>query len=189
MPDPNPETHVCASLRKCTWTLHKSHFVWQFAGNWPDTDENTSIKHRALTLTLKTCSVVRISSRIFLRGWGLAVSPEGLVSFCYASRGPTMCSGGKCYCKPGLCAEACPELSRIAAAWDPNRIQQQRLISAMYIDYQGEGVENWSLARMATACLLGWWILIWGAVPIRSTRSGDWWRQRGFHQRVSPPFR
>ena len=39
---------------KCTWTVHKSHFVLKCTGNWPDTDENTSIKHRALTATVRT---------------------------------------------------------------------------------------------------------------------------------------
>ena len=54
MPDPNPATHVARepAQSKRTWTFHKSHFVWKF--NSPDTDGNTSIKHRALTLTVRT---------------------------------------------------------------------------------------------------------------------------------------
>ena len=39
---------------KCTWTCHKSHFAWKFTGNWPDTDDTTSIEHRALTVTIRT---------------------------------------------------------------------------------------------------------------------------------------
>ena len=39
---------------KCTWTCHKSHYVWKFTGNWPDTDDTTSIEHRALTVTIRT---------------------------------------------------------------------------------------------------------------------------------------
>ena len=42
---------------KCTWTFHKSHFVWKFRGKMPDAYENTSIKHRALTLPVRTLSV------------------------------------------------------------------------------------------------------------------------------------
>ena len=39
---------------KCTWTCHKSHFMWQFTRTWPDTDHTTSIKHRTLTVTVRT---------------------------------------------------------------------------------------------------------------------------------------
>ena len=42
---------------KCTWTCQKSHFMQKFSGNWPDTDDTTSIEHRALTLTTRTPSV------------------------------------------------------------------------------------------------------------------------------------
>ena len=37
-------------LSKRTWTCHKSHFIWKFTGNMPDSYENTSIKHGALPL-------------------------------------------------------------------------------------------------------------------------------------------
>ena len=39
---------------KCSWTFENSHFVWKFTGKMPDAYENTSIKHRALTLTIRT---------------------------------------------------------------------------------------------------------------------------------------
>ena len=42
---------------KRTWTFHKSHFVWKFAGKMPHASPTTSIKHRALTLTVRTPSV------------------------------------------------------------------------------------------------------------------------------------
>ena len=56
MLDPNPATHVFGepAQSKRTGTFHKSLFVWKFTGNWPDTDENTSIKHQAVALTVRT---------------------------------------------------------------------------------------------------------------------------------------
>ena len=39
---------------KRTWTFQKSHFLWKFIGNMPDAPENTSIKHRTLTVTVRT---------------------------------------------------------------------------------------------------------------------------------------
>ena len=39
---------------KCTWTFHKSQFMWKFTGKMLDAPETTSIKHRALTLTVRT---------------------------------------------------------------------------------------------------------------------------------------
>ena len=52
------DTRSCESAQsKCTGTFHKSHFVLKFKGNWPDTPDTTSIKHRALTLSVRTPSV------------------------------------------------------------------------------------------------------------------------------------
>ena len=42
---------------KCTWTFHKSHFVWNFTGKMRHAPATTSIKHRALTLTVRTPSL------------------------------------------------------------------------------------------------------------------------------------
>ena len=39
------------------WAFHKSHFLWKFTGKMPDAYENTSIKHRASRLTVRTPSV------------------------------------------------------------------------------------------------------------------------------------
>ena len=59
MPDPNPGDIVLfePAQSKCAWTFHKSHFVWKFRGKMPDAYENTSIKHRALTVTVRSPSV------------------------------------------------------------------------------------------------------------------------------------
>ena len=56
IPDPNPATHtLCEPAQsKRTWTCHKSRFVWKFTGEMPDEYENTLIKHRALTVTVRT---------------------------------------------------------------------------------------------------------------------------------------
>ena len=56
MPDPNPAARISCepAQSKRTWTFDTSHFVSKFAGKMPDTYENTSIKHRALTLTVRT---------------------------------------------------------------------------------------------------------------------------------------
>jgi len=56
MPDPNPATHVLCepAQSKCTWTFQKSHFVLKFTGKMPDAPETTWIKHRALTVTVRT---------------------------------------------------------------------------------------------------------------------------------------
>ena len=39
---------------KCTWTFHKSNFVWKSTRKMPDPNATTSIEHRALTLTVRT---------------------------------------------------------------------------------------------------------------------------------------
>ena len=39
---------------KWTSTFHKCHFVWNFTGKTPNAPETTSIKHRALTPTVRT---------------------------------------------------------------------------------------------------------------------------------------
>ena len=39
---------------KCTWTCRESHFAWIFRGKMPDASETTSIKHRALTVSVRT---------------------------------------------------------------------------------------------------------------------------------------
>ena len=54
--DPKTGKHtLCEPAQsKCTWTFHKSHFVWKFTGTMPDAPETTSIKHRAFTLTVRT---------------------------------------------------------------------------------------------------------------------------------------
>ena len=39
---------------KCAWTFHKSHLVQKFTGKMPDAPATTSIKHRALTVTVRT---------------------------------------------------------------------------------------------------------------------------------------
>jgi hypothetical protein len=56
MPDLNPATHVLCepAQSKCTWTFQKSHFVLKFTGKMPDAPETTWIKHRALTVTVRT---------------------------------------------------------------------------------------------------------------------------------------
>ena len=54
---PIPRHTFCASLRSRNahgWTFHKSHFVWKSSGKMPNAYENTSIKHRALTPTVRT---------------------------------------------------------------------------------------------------------------------------------------
>ena len=38
----------------CTWTCHKSHFVWKFTGKMPDATATTSNEPRALTITVRT---------------------------------------------------------------------------------------------------------------------------------------
>ena len=42
------------SVRACAVEMH---FVWKFTGKMPDAPENTSIKHRALTVSVRTPSV------------------------------------------------------------------------------------------------------------------------------------
>ena len=49
----NPKTGKHTESKR-TWTFHKSHFVWKCTGKMPDAYENTSIKHRASTLTVRT---------------------------------------------------------------------------------------------------------------------------------------
>ena len=55
MPDGNPATHVLCepAQSKRTSTFHKSDLVWKFTGKMPDAPETTSIKHLALTLTVR----------------------------------------------------------------------------------------------------------------------------------------
>ena len=52
---PIPATILCQPAQsKCTWTLHKGHFVSKFT--WkksPDASATTSIEHRALTVTVR----------------------------------------------------------------------------------------------------------------------------------------
>ena len=38
---------------KCTWTFHKSHFVWKFEGQMPDAPDTTSFEHQALTIAVR----------------------------------------------------------------------------------------------------------------------------------------
>ena len=42
---------------KCTWTLHKSHFVREFTSEMPQASGFTLIKHRPLLLPQETISV------------------------------------------------------------------------------------------------------------------------------------
>ena len=59
MPDPNSAASILCepAQSKCTWTFHKSHFVWTFTGKMPDAPATTSIKHRAVAVTVRTPSV------------------------------------------------------------------------------------------------------------------------------------
>ena len=56
MPDADSAASILCepAQSKCTWTCHKSHFVWKCTGKMSDAPETTSIKHRALTLTVTT---------------------------------------------------------------------------------------------------------------------------------------
>ena len=57
---PIPRHIFCASLRSRNAHGHFTramHFVWKFTGKMPEAHENTSIKHRALTVTVRTPSV------------------------------------------------------------------------------------------------------------------------------------
>ena len=56
MPDANLGATVLwePAQSKCTWTFPKSHFVRKFKRKMPDASDTTSIKHRALTLTVRT---------------------------------------------------------------------------------------------------------------------------------------
>ena len=50
--DPKTRMHtLCVPAE--SWTF-QSHFVWKFTGKMPDGYENTSIQHRALTVTVRT---------------------------------------------------------------------------------------------------------------------------------------
>ena len=57
--DPKTRKHtLCEPAQsKRTWTFEKSHFAWKFTGQMPHAPATTSIKHRALTLTVRTPSV------------------------------------------------------------------------------------------------------------------------------------
>ena len=39
---------------KCTWTCHKRHVVRKLTGKMPNASDTTSIKHRLLTVTVRT---------------------------------------------------------------------------------------------------------------------------------------
>ena len=56
VPDGNPAARVVCepAQSKCTWAFHKSHFVLKFTGKMPAASETTSIKHRALTVSVRT---------------------------------------------------------------------------------------------------------------------------------------
>ena len=58
----NAGCSFCASLRRPNAHGHfyKSHFVWKFTGKMPHAPAITSIKHRALTLTVRTLSVATL---------------------------------------------------------------------------------------------------------------------------------
>ena len=58
----DPDSGASSILRepaqsKRTRTFHNSHFVWKFIGKMPHAPATTSIKHQALTLTVRTPSV------------------------------------------------------------------------------------------------------------------------------------
>ena len=59
VPYANPTAHVlCEPVQsKRTWTCHKSNFLQKFTRKMPDAPETTSIKHRALTVSVRTPSV------------------------------------------------------------------------------------------------------------------------------------
>ena len=48
------DTSADIVFREPAQPKHKSHFAWKFTGGWPDTDDTTSIEHRALTPTVRT---------------------------------------------------------------------------------------------------------------------------------------
>ena len=57
MPYSNPAASIScepAQSSKPTWTFPNNHFVWKFTGKMLDAAETTSIKHRALTVTVRT---------------------------------------------------------------------------------------------------------------------------------------
>ena len=53
--DTSGNTVLCEPAQStCTWTFHKSYFVWKFTGKMPKATGTTSIKCRALTPTIRT---------------------------------------------------------------------------------------------------------------------------------------
>ena len=77
--DPKTGKHtLCEPAQsKYTWTCHKSHLVWKFTGKMPDAYENTSIKHRALTVAVRTpqCGHTVWGKRMF-SFWKLTWNPQ-----------------------------------------------------------------------------------------------------------------
>ena len=56
--DTSGDSVLCEPAQsKRAWTFPKSHFAWKFTGIMPHAPATTSIKHRALTLTVRTRSV------------------------------------------------------------------------------------------------------------------------------------
>jgi len=50
---------LCEPARsKCTWTFHKSNFIWKFTGKMPRATDTTWIEHRALTVTVSQCATL-----------------------------------------------------------------------------------------------------------------------------------
>ena len=75
--DPKTGKHtLCEPVQsKCTRAFHKSHFVWKFRGKIPDAPETTSIKHRALTPTVRTpeCDHTAWGTMIMMGNRGIAI--------------------------------------------------------------------------------------------------------------------
>ena len=54
-PKPTRDTLLCEPAQsKRTWTFQNSHFVWKFTGKMKHAPASTSIKHRALTVAIRT---------------------------------------------------------------------------------------------------------------------------------------
>ena len=59
--DTSAASVLCEPVQsKCTWTFHKSHFVWKFTGKMLNATDTTSIEHRALTVTARILSVATL---------------------------------------------------------------------------------------------------------------------------------
>ena len=61
---------------KCTWTFHKSHFVWKFIGKMPNAPDTPWIEHRAFTLTVR---IPRCGHTV----WGKMVMTGGYFYDCF----------------------------------------------------------------------------------------------------------